>query len=228
MVLFSINDYKDQQVLVQFPPLSSRRCSFLNLERANAGEVEVWGAELDGIWTPTENLTFTANYAYTDGEFTDFQLGEIQLAATDRPTTTSNRLKAGNAEADLTGNEVPGVPDHAFSFSGKYEAPVANGNTNWFVQVSGRFQGERWADVSNLVTLDDYWIFDAQIGLSGENWEVIGYVENLADDDTVQYGQEFIDQRAGICVACGFTFPVAYYAYLPQPRVFGIRTQLKF
>jgi len=217
------HDYEDQQVLVQFPPADG---GFLPQSgTTNAGKVEVWGAELEALWQPTDNWSFSAGYTYIESEYEDFNLLESQVEGV--PVSSSNILKSGNLEGDFSGNDTPGVPDHAFTFSGQFEQELANG-MGWFANLSGRYQGERQADAANLVTLDDYWIFDAQLGITGENWSVIGYVENLADDDTVQYAQEFIDQKAGLCLACGFTFPVAYYAYLPPPRVFGIRTKIDF
>jgi len=219
------HDYEDQQVLVQFPgpggeddlPISGT---------ANAGEVEVLGLELEAQWQPTDNWSFTAAYTYIDGEYEDFNLAEAQAEGV--PVSSSNVLKAGNIEGDFSGNDTPGVPDHAFTFSAQYDQELANGMA-WFANLSGRYQGERHADVANLVTLEDYWSLNAQLGLTGERWSVIAYVENLTDDDTVQYAQEFIDQKAGFCfLDCGATFPVAYYAYLPPPRVVGIRTKFDF
>lgn len=215
------NDYKDQQVLVQFPavpPATQPRSG-----TSNAGNVDVIGFELDANWILSDRWMFNASYAYTNGEFDSFVLADAQPAGV--PVSTGNQAKAGSRVGDFSGNDTPGVPEHAAAFVGRYQAPIF-GDTEWYAQMTASWQDERWADVSNLVKLDSYWMVNAQVGLESEDWFVSMYVENLRDDDTVTYAQEFIDQQIGFQTAT-FTFPVAYYAYLPQPRTVGFKFQYK-
>ncbi|MDJ0927088.1 MAG: TonB-dependent receptor [Gammaproteobacteria bacterium] len=217
---FFFNDYQDQQILVQFE--ASAPGGIPRSGTANASKVEVWGLELEMLWRPTENWTLSAAYTFTDGEFKDFNLAQIQ--GPNNPVSTSNQVKAGNADADFSGNDVAGVPDHAFAFLGRYERQFpGRNNLNWFAQMTGNYQGERFADISNLVVLDSYWLANLQLGLESEAWSLVAYAENLFDDDTIRYAQEFIDQQDGFVFGSGFAFPVAYYAYLPQPRTVGLR-----
>jgi outer membrane receptor protein involved in Fe transport len=184
--------------------------------------VKILGLELEALWRPTENWTLSASYAYNDGEFKDFNLAQIQGA--DNPVSSSNQVKSGNADGDFSGNSVAGIPEHALAFLGRYERPLPGAsNLQWFGQLTGQYQGERFADVANLVTLDSYWLANAQLGVGGEAWSLLVYAENLLDDDTVRFAQEFIDQQEGFVFGSGFAYPVAYYAYLPQPRTIGLR-----
>jgi outer membrane receptor protein involved in Fe transport len=214
------NDYTDQQVLVQFAPLPGQ---FIPRSgSANAGEVTVWGVELDTTWIPNENWLFNLSYAFTDGEFDRFNLS-------DDPNTTvssGNQLKAGNFEGDFSGNDTPGSPRNSLAFFGKYQHAMTS-QLDWYIQTTVVYQDERWADVANLVRLDDYTIVNAQIGIEQDNWFVSLYAENLFDNDTVQYAQEFIDQQKGLQGANGNTFPVAYYAYLPKERLIGVRVMYR-
>lgn len=211
------NDYEDQQVLVQFAPAPG---TFIPRSGSvNAAEVDIWGIEAEVLWQPMEYLTLSASYSYVDGEYDDFNLSEIP-----GDPSTSNQVKAGNPEGDFSGNDIVGIPDHAFAFLARYDRQAPFGrDLNWFAQVTGNYQGERNADIANLVTLDSYWLANLQLGIGNDTWTLIGYAENLFDDDTIRYAQEFIDQQEGFVFGSGFAFPVAYYAYLPQPQTLGVR-----
>jgi hypothetical protein len=176
-----------------------------------------------------------ASYAYTDGEFDDLNLTRIQ-AQTGAPVSRTEIVKSGNLSADYSGNDTPGNPEHAASFLARYQRPI-NSDFDWYVQGTANYQGERWADVANLVELDSYWLANFQVGIERENLFVALYVDNAFDDDTIRYAQEFIDQSQGFQgseppaisgvpqngVTETFTYPVGYFAYLPQPRTVGIR-----
>lgn len=214
------NDYEDQQVLVQFQPSAGGLIP--RSGTANASTVEIWGAELELAWEPSEYWTLSASYAFNDGEFKDFNLARIQ--GPDNPVSSSNQVKAGNVDADFSGRDIAGIPKHALSLLARHQRPLPVGDgMDWFVQATAQYQDERYADVANLVTLDSYWLADLQLGVDHESWSILAYAENVFDDDTVRYAQEFIDQQDGFVFGSGFAYPVAYYAYLPQPRTVGIR-----
>lgn len=216
------NDYQDQQVLVQFAAPAGAIIPIPRSGSVNAAETNIWGVEVEALWRPDEFWTVSASYAYTDGEYDDFNLAQIQ--GPDNPVSTSNQVKAGNIDADFSGNDIAGIPDHAFAFLTRYDRQAPFGSDlNWFAQLTGNYQGERYADVANLVTLDSYWLANLQLGIGNDTWTLIGYAENLFDDDTVRYAQEFIDQEKGFVPFINFAYPVAYYAYLPQPRTIGLR-----
>lgn len=219
-----LNDYTDQQVRVQFPPPAG---SFTPRSgTANAGETTVWGVEIDASWRPTERWLLNLSYAYTEGEYDNLVLQEAQPP--EAPVSRNEQVKAGNFAADYSGNDTIGNPRHSATFVGRYQAPLT-GPLDWYGQVAATYQGERYADIANLVELEAYTLIDAQLGLQAENWFVSVYAENLFDDDTIRYAQEFIDQTQGFqgtdpgSPPNTFTFPIAYFAYLPQPRTVGVR-----
>jgi outer membrane receptor protein involved in Fe transport len=214
------NDYQDQQVLVQFQPSAGGLIP--RSGTANASTVESWGAELELVWQPSQSWTLSASYAYNDGEYKDFNLAQIQGPG--NPVSSSSQVKAGNADADFSGKTIAGIPKHALAFLARYQQPLPVGNDlDWFVQTTGQYQDKRYADVANLVTLDRYWLANLQAGITHDSWTILAYADNVFDDDTVRYAQEFIDQQDGFVFGSGFAYPVAYYAYLPQPRTIGIR-----
>jgi iron complex outermembrane receptor protein len=213
------NDYKDQQVLVQFEGDFLPRSG-----TANAGSVDVYGLELDLTWQPTDNILLNASYAYTDGEYDDFVLADAQNSGV--PVSGSNQAKAASKDGDFSGNDTAGVPQNALAFLGRYQHEFIN-DFDWYVQATAQYQDERWADVANLVTLESYWKANGQVGIENENWFASIYVENMFDDDTITYAQEFIDQQQGFQLQSTATFPVAYFAYLPQPRTVGVKVIYK-
>lgn len=217
------NDYQDQQTRVQFPP---RPGAFVaSSGSVNAGKVTVWGAEIDVNWLPTDNWTISAAYAYTNGEFDDFVLEEAQ-AQTGLALSRSEIVRAGNLQADFSGNDTPGNPEHAASLVARYQAPL-RAELDWYAQSALTWQGERWADAANLVELESYWLANGQVGLQQQDrWTVALFVDNVFDDDTVRYAQQFIDQGQGFQLNT-LTFPSGYFAYLPQPRTVGLRFSVR-
>lgn len=220
------NDYKDAQTRVQFPAPPG---GFLPVSgTVNAGDVDVWGFELDSTWRIGDKWTTGFNYAYTNSEYDDLNLKEESPTDPQGNAFLSNSeiVKAGNLEADFSGNDTPGVPEHAFSLFGQYTDQLTR-DVEWYAQATWLWQDDRYADAANLVTLESYSLVNTQIGIQTEEWFASFYVENLFDDDTVRYAQEFIDQTEGIRGDLGFAFPVGYYAYLPQPQTFGVRVQYR-
>lgn len=223
MLLFNValyyNDYRDQQIRVQFegaPPTTFIPRS----GTTNAAKSRIRGTEIELVWMPMEQLTLSASHAWTQGDFLDYNLSVIQPDPT--VLASSEKVKAGNPEADFTGNDMPGIPRNSVSLLARYQQPLVPG-IEWFGQVTGQYEGRRKTDVANLVTLDSYWLANLQVGLQGERWELIGYVNNVTDDRTIRFAQEFIDQQTGLAFPSPFAFPVVYYAYLPDPRTFGLR-----
>lgn len=225
------NDYQDQQVFIQYPAIEGLFPPTPRNGSANAAEVTVWGAELELLWLPTDNLTLSLGYAYNNGEYDSLVLSEL----VSRPNLVgiANQIRAGNDDGDFSGNDTIGSPDHSLAWQARYQRPM-NGDISWFAQTTGQYQGERYADIANLIELEDYTVVNFQLGLEGSNWALIAYLDNAFDDDTIRYAQEFIDQRKGFTqmanTPAGFAsmgFPASALAYLPDPRVFGVRFMVK-
>jgi outer membrane receptor protein involved in Fe transport len=222
------NEYDDQQVRVQFPPLSGFQP---RSGTANAGEVTIWGVEFDATWLPDEYWLLNASYAYTDGEYDSLILADAQPPGV--AVSRSEIVKSASFTGDYSGKDTVGTPEHAATFLARYQRSI-NADFDWYVQGTATYQGERWADLANLVELESYWLANFQVGIERENLFVALYVDNAFDDDTIRYAQEFIDQSQGFQapeppvvpqngVTETFTYPTAYYAYLPQPRTVGVR-----
>ena len=98
---------------------------------------------------------------------------------------------AGAAGVDLSGKTPPVVPDFNVNASADYRRPIQNGRDLIAgVQLShtGSYEGlQAW----NPVTNPAYTLVNAQLGVGGENWQLMGHVKNLLDEEYYSDVQHF-------------------------------------
>jgi len=205
-----LNDYTDQQVGVQRVDPSGQTLSAI----ANAGKVEIKGLELEANFRATQQITVSGSYAWTDATYDEFIIGS--LAA---PATSLQRAEAGNIIGDFSGKEVQKTPEHALNLALEYRDRLAGG-TQWFAEAAASYRSERFLDEANLSTLPAHSLVDLRAGLIGERWSLTAYVNNVLDDDKIKNAQRYVDvgRPEG-----GFAPGRSYIAYLPMPRVVGLR-----
>jgi outer membrane receptor protein involved in Fe transport len=110
------------------------------------------------------------------------------------------------------------------------QRPFRSDDLSWFVGLNASYQDERYLDVDNFTYWEDFWLLNLQLGLTGDKWEMVGYIDNLLDDDTIKTGgsgPEFGQQvtELGFVAGLGVQFT---FAPLPEPRVFGVRLSRRF
>ncbi len=207
------NDYTDQQVGIQrVDDTTGQTLSAI----ANAGQVEIQGLEVEAVWRATQNLSFNAFYALTDGEYKEFVIGPL--------ATALQRVEAGNRTGDFSGRAVQKTSKHSVNLGVEYRDRLPNG-LQWFAEASGIYRSERFLDEANLQTLPSYSVMDVRAGLIGERWGLTAFVNNVFDDDKIKSAARFVD----VGRTEGFGAPGrAILAYLPVPRVYGVRLELTF
>jgi len=208
---------------------------------ANAGEAEIWGIELEALWQATDNLTFQGSYTWLDAEYTEWFEETTSTTAIARNIYSGNggclevidTTLDGSSDAkcviSYAGNTIEDIPEHAFVGNVEYRAPLNNTDLDWFVGGTTVFTSERYIDETNIKKLDSYWTSDLRAGLAAENWDLLFYVENVFDDDTVKsavdVGSQVTTTREGM-------FPPGpqdgVIVSLPDPRIFGVRAQVRF
>lgn len=154
-------DYADIQTLAPAP---------LGFRFVNAGETDVYGAELDLAWAPTDAFTLRAGLGWLDTEVKD----DKQLGA-------------------LNGNELPNAPEIQFNLLGNYDISLDNGSVI-SLQADYKFTDSYWQTVLNTPYADRHPKVDllgARATLKPENgkWEVSIWGENLADEKYPQFQQ---------------------------------------
>jgi len=133
-------------------------------------------------------------------------------------------------QLDFAGARLERTPEHSFVASFNYTQPLSNTNFEWFVEGNTNYQSDRFVDFDNAVTLEDYWNTDLRVGVQSDRIDLLVYVENVFDDDTIKtggVGPEFADQVRDF----GFTAGLGvnhWFVTLPDPRTVGIRGKLRF
>jgi outer membrane receptor protein involved in Fe transport len=250
------NDYTDKQVLVQGLGPDGRSVSKI----ANA-PAELFGGEISAQWRPEGSFlggqwAFTGAYIYVDGQYKNF---------TDIATSENNIASAGNCIPDVLvdevinpvtgiastrarpacrisfdGNQFERSPKNSFVGTAGYTLPFAE-TLEFFSELGAQWKDKQFVEYTNENYLDAYWNVDLQFGVRGTRWEVLTYVNNLLDDDTVRSASN--QAGLGCCFAVGVSvdlgganvgtgsgvdLPLAKAAFLPPPRVIGMRARYKF
>jgi len=223
------NDYTDQQIGVQRNQSGAGGTVIAVPGIVNAASVESRGFELSANWFVAGGLRLNVAYAYTDAEFREYVQGPSPTAEPGafaacgvpegQTSSAQIRAEAGNACADFSGNAVAKNPEHALNVGALYRGLVGSRGTGWFVELNGAYRSKRYVDEANLSWMPSYTLFDLNAGLEFERFSVIAFVTNLTDDDTIRTAQRNVDPGNPE----GFAPGRSVIAYLPEPRVAGLR-----
>ncbi|MBM0168457.1 TonB-dependent receptor [Altererythrobacter sp. C41] len=172
----------------------------------NADKAEVKGAELGLVVRPADPLTLTFNYAYADSTFVDFEARDVYPA----PAGTDRQFG---------GNRLPLVPKHSLSGSVRVEEPIADG-VSLFTELSARYRSSRYARFDNRVLLAGKTVADAQIGLKGDDWTALIFVDNIFNELTPDFARYYGN--------FGPSRPNGEFIAAPAKRSFGLRVSKEF
>ena len=156
----------------------------------NASKATVYGLELDVAWQATEALQLHGSYTYLDTEYDDFTSltkGAAPIADAGNCTIVDDPTSATSdfCQIDLSGNEMESAPKHALVGGYSWRQPLV-GDTDWLFEGDLIYQDERYQDAVNTVELDSYTTVDFRLGLASEQWDIIAYVDNAFEDDTIK------------------------------------------
>jgi outer membrane receptor protein involved in Fe transport len=203
----------------------------------NAAKATVYGLELDVAFQATEALQFTGSYTYLDTEYDDFtQLtkgaGTIADAGNctivDDPTPTA---ASDFCQIDLSGNEMEYAPKQAFVGGFSYRKPLV-GETDWLFEGDVIYQDDRYQDAVNTVKFYSYTTADFRLGLASKEWDIIAYVDNAFEDDTIKSSfRNTYNQGSGFIFApppSTFVLPGNQTPIKPDQRQVGLRLNYRF
>ena len=233
------DDYSGKQVSTQVVDPST------NLTRpatVNGGDATVKGLELDVSWQATGNLFLSGSYTYLDTEWDDFKqrtrspgqiayAGNCQIeiiAVADGADADTDPEPRTQCIIDYSGKELTYAPKNAFVGTVAYMHNLT-AETDWFVETNFQYQDERFVDEANNLALDSYWLANLIGGVKSSQWDVIAYVDNVFDDDTIRSGLGNIDIRY-LNASPSFTVmtPNSARALLPDQRAYGLRVNYRF
>lgn len=226
-------DYTDKQVGTQV-----EQDGFLKPIIINASAAEVWGLELEALWQPEliDGMTLRAAWTYLDATFSDFveETRSLPRAAQfdgpcevviqgDSPPTAFCRL-------DFSGNQLERTPKNAVVLGANLTRPFLQTGFDWFVDLNMTYQSKRYLEAENTVFLEEFYLVDTRLGLIGDRWEILMYIDNLFDDNTIKGGGTGPDFGSQV-VELGFSAGLGVshtFGTLPDPRVFGVRARYRF
>lgn len=210
-----VYDYSDQQVST----FVTNSAGISNALVKNAGESQMTGIELETIYRPSANWTFSAGYLYSDSEYTHFNLSDSGGSPSEY-----DKVFSGNAEGDYTGNQFSYSAKHAANISIRFDGEFDSG-ASFFTELGGQFSSKRYLSLANDEYLPAYWLTDFSAGVQFDHLQTILYIDNLLDDDKVKAGVSNVSY--GHLPGAQST-PASANLYLPNPRTVGIRVNYTF
>ncbi len=180
----------------------------------NAAEAEIFGIEIEQIIAPTENLTLTVSYVYTDPEYKEWR----------SPATG----------ADLSGTPFQFTPEHAASLTAAYTWPLGDAGSLRFV-ASAFYQDDVWINslhtsaemqlvpqsLHYTMQQDAYWLYDASVSWNdvlGKALDITAYVKNLTDEEYTLGGLQLYHSTS-----VGINTKV-----YGDPRTYGLQFKFRF
>ncbi|WP_246218561.1 TonB-dependent receptor [Parasphingorhabdus halotolerans] len=189
----------------------------------NAGDARVFGLELELVARPSDNLTFTANYALADSKFTagfDENQGVLNDVLDDRLVNCSTGDQFPNVAGcqslfgSIVGKSIPRAPVHQVFADIDYRMPLGDGGWKFFTGANVSLVSSSFAQVHNLAETGGSAVADFRIGIENENFKIQGYVKNLFDEDSVAQIIRYADGND--------TFKRNFIASLRPGRRFGV------
>jgi outer membrane receptor protein involved in Fe transport len=244
-----VQKYTDKQIGTQVIQNFRSTPRVINVD---GGEVKGW--EVEALWQPLwmEGLILTAAYTALDPEYTDFfDPTTSMVRAADGGNCpivyfdgNNNIVKDADPDApgfellgytpkcnlNLSGNDFEKAARNAFVATVNIVRPFGDSGMDWMFDMNTSYQDKRFLDADNYAYLDEYWLTNMSLGLAGDNWEAMIYVNNVFDDDVIKTASSSPDFGQGV-ISLGFTAGLGVNnlsATLPDPRVWGIRGNYRF
>jgi iron complex outermembrane receptor protein len=175
----------------------------------SSGDSNTTGIELEGAYNLTDRLTVGGSASYTDTEITKALNEPLPLRF--------------YGITDAAGFEFPQVAPLTAAAYANYEAP-AGADRRWFVRGDVTYRDRMWDSILNVAYVPSQTRVNLRGGLSGENWDVVLFVNNLFDDDTLESARYQSDSAAD-----PFFFQLAASeAYMPNKRQAGVTVTYRF
>ena len=179
---------------------------------ANIPKVRSKGVEGDFRFALSDRLAFNSSASYTDAKYVTY---------TNAPVAPEiNPVRAGQSNlvaADLSGQQLPGVPKFAYTLGADGNLPVAQGisayaHADWSYRSSFNTSSSN----SRLAQIAGYGLINARLGVRSESglWDVALWAKNLLDKD---YYLSLSPAATGVVTG-----------QVGEPRTFGATLRTRF
>jgi iron complex outermembrane receptor protein len=156
-----VSDYQDPQVLVGVPFFGKK----------NAPDVDIWGVEIESLYSLSDNWTAFANIAYLDAEFSD----SMKLSNVSDVPEDYEDLQEGNRPAN--------TPEWTAAIGADFDYPFRN-KLSFFGHGSFSYVDERYGSAQNFPSTEfgSMEILNLRLGIRSEQWSLTAYGNNLLND----------------------------------------------
>lgn len=123
-------------------------------QTTNIPETEITGIELDFNWNASEQIQVNGSLGYLDAE------------------------RSG-------GGDIPVTPEWTGNLGGQFTQPISR-NLDFVSRADWRYQGEHISidGAGNVFNIDAANLIDLRLGVQADNWKLVAFAKNLADDQT--------------------------------------------
>ena len=181
---------------------------------SNVGESKIHGAEFQGKYALTKELSVSGTYAWNHTERSKYL------------RTPASLTQFGTT--DFSGKAFAAVPEFSGSLALTYSKPV-KGNWKFYANVSEVYRGKMYTDDFNASWIKGRFQTDVFAGLEDKTYTLEAYVKNLLNDQNYIGGgvtPDFAFTAQGSQPA-GMT-PIAFFGAWAPPRQLGLRMRVKF
>jgi len=219
-------DYKDQQVNYIGPTRVSETAIGAGLVTANAGQSRMYGAEVQFLFEPVRNSSFSAEVQYLNGKFNEFSYfaaspnrAPPRIGCPVTPTTEINLPPPGQIFlVDCSGKPQINAPKWTANLSYEHTFEL-NPDLDLTLGANTRIESGRYLSPEYLPEQyqDSYMQSAAYVTFAAADkaWSLTGFVNNI-EDETVYGGSNLRP-----------VMPVVYNILRP-PRTYGVRAALNF
>ena len=158
------------------------------------------GGELELTAEPTDSLLLNLGIGFTDSEIVEYEdIPGVLVPA-----------------SEIVGKKVPGAPVVSVSLAAQHTAELSS-DTNLVTRFDFEYRGKTYWTLDNLNTQSAYNLVNLSVGLEKKRWAVSGYVDNLFDEEYIEwyFGARFIGLPTDI-------------AWPSKPRQAGVEFTLRY
>jgi iron complex outermembrane recepter protein len=210
-------DYTDRQLTtIRIDPDTGRIAGAL----INAESSSIAGIELETIWIPLDNLQFTFNATFNEGEIDEYEDERIILASTPDAPEGCDRTAVGftpvdNCLIDRSDENLPRLPDEIYYVAVQYNLETELGSfvpfLSWSLRTNIDNCFDRASCLSGLYKTDQEEL-SARITWRSNNQHlrVTAYGNNLTDERYITGGTPLV----GVLETAGTNYNI--------PRTYGV------
>ncbi len=147
----------DNMQVSRFDPENVSILTFIE----NSADSEIFGVELDTVWTATDNLTVFAAMSYNDTELTAVNAEVIEMAP--------------------VGSSLPMTPDVQANLRLRYDFEIGQYLANW--QVGMQYADSSYSSIvaEERELQSSYTMANASISIEKDEWTAKLFIDNLTD-----------------------------------------------